>query len=188
MLRTLSLLMLVATISGCTQVVHMMRDEPIEPDPHDTTLGTDLDDWQMDTAIGVNIKKAHPGLEKAPIRVTVYNRVVLLTGEVDTQELRRLAGETAAKFHGVRQVHNELLITEDAGFLSRTNDSIIATKVNSKLLVSKEVDSGHIKVVVSNGQVYLMGKVDRVEGDRAAQIASETGGVIRVVKVYEYLD
>jgi len=35
--------------------------------------------------------------------------------------------------------------------------------------------------------VYLMGVVRRSEGDAAADIASTTSGVQRVVKVFEYI-
>jgi osmotically-inducible protein OsmY len=35
--------------------------------------------------------------------------------------------------------------------------------------------------------VYLMGLVRREEGDAAAQIAATTSGVVRVVKLYEYI-
>ena len=46
----------------------------------------------------------------------------------------------------------------------------------------------HVKVVTDRGVVYLMGLVRRSEIDAAAQIASTTKGVERVVKVVEYID
>jgi osmotically-inducible protein OsmY len=36
--------------------------------------------------------------------------------------------------------------------------------------------------------VFLMGLVTHAEGDAAAQIAATTSGVIRVVKLFEYID
>jgi len=41
--------------------------------------------------------------------------------------------------------------------------------------------------VTERGVVYLMGIVSRAEGDAAAQIASTTSGVRRVVKLFEYI-
>jgi osmotically-inducible protein OsmY len=45
----------------------------------------------------------------------------------------------------------------------------------------------HVKVVTERGIVYLMGIVTRPEGEAAGQIASTTSGVVRVVKVFEYM-
>jgi osmotically-inducible protein OsmY len=42
--------------------------------------------------------------------------------------------------------------------------------------------------VTESGTVYLMGLVTRAEAEEAAQTAATTGGVERVVKVFEYLD
>jgi len=42
-------------------------------------------------------------------------------------------------------------------------------------------------VITENGVVYLMGLVKRTEGDDAGEIASTTGGVQKVVKVFEYI-
>lgn len=82
-------------INGCTSAIHAVTNEPIQPDPAETSIGTDLDDLQMDTLIGVNIKKAHPQLERAHINVHSYNKIVLLTGEAPSTEMRALAGDTA---------------------------------------------------------------------------------------------
>jgi len=173
-------------LSGCTKVVHTLRDDPIEPDPHRTTLGTSIDDFQIETAIGVNIKKSHPLLEKAHVNVHSYNGVILLTGEVPSEEMRALAGDTARAFRGVRQVHNELQIQGSSTFFSRTNDGWLSTKVKSKLIANEAVDSSKIKVITENGVVYLMGIVSPELGDQAAQVASTTKGVKKVVKVFEY--
>ena len=179
-------LIAVLSVSGCTNVVHNLRDEPIDPDPHKTTLGTSLNDMQIETGIGVNIKKSHPLLEKAHINVHSYNSVVLLTGEAPSQEMRSLAGDTARAFRSVRQVHNELQLENASSFMSRTNDGWITTKVKSKLVANDSVDSGKIKVVTEGGVVFLMGIISQELGNVAAQVASTTKGVKKVVKVFEY--
>lgn len=174
--------------AGCTTVVHKVRDEPIRPDPGRTTLGTSLDDFQTETAIGVNIKKAHEKLEGANVNVHSYNGVVLLTGQVPSSELRSLAGDTARDYRGVRQVHNELEIGNSLALVNRANDGWLTTKVKSKLIASNEVEAGKIKVTTENGVVYLMGIVSKPRGDKAAEIASTTRGVRKVIKAFEYLD
>ncbi len=176
------------SLNACTSLVNAVTSEPIEPDPSETSIGTDIDDWQMDTMIGVNIKKASQQLADSHINVSTYNKVVLLTGEVATSELRTLAGNTAREYKGVRQVYNELKLQGSSSLLSRTNDSWLTTKVKSKLLANKEIDSGDIEVVTEGGIVYLMGIVSRNTAEKAAAVASHTGGVVKVVRVFEYLN
>lgn len=174
--------------SGCTTLVNSVTSKPIEPDPNETALGTDLNDWQIEVFVGVNIKKAHPQLDKAHVNVHAYNGVVLLTGEVPSAELRTLAGDTAHKFRGVRQVHNELQIQGKSSLLARTTDSWLTTKVRSKFILEKNFDGSDIKIITESNVVYLMGIVSQAQGRKAANIASRTGGVKRVVKVFEYFD
>jgi len=173
-------------IAGCTNIVHTVKDEPIQPDPYKTSLGTSIDDFQIATAVGVNIKKQHPLLDSAHVNVHSYNGVVLLTGEVPNGEMRTLAGDTARNFRGVRQVHNELQIQGVSSLLSRSNDTWLTTKVKSKLVADETIDSGKIKVITENGVVYLMGVVSQAIGNKAANAASTTKGVRKVVKVFEY--
>jgi osmotically-inducible protein OsmY len=182
------LIFLIISVTGCTNVIHAVTKEPIHPDPGETSLGTDLDDWQMATLIGVNIKKSHPQLEKSHLKVDTYNKVVLLTGEVPSNDMRSLAGNTARSFRGVRQVHNEIQVKGATSILSRTNDSWLTTKVTSKLIANRKVKSSHVKVVTVNGVVYLMGLVTGSEADAITAIASNTRGATKIVRVFEYID
>jgi osmotically-inducible protein OsmY len=175
-------------LSGCTSLVNSVVEEPIAPDPTSSPIGSDLNDLKMDTFIGVNIKKASPQLKQAHINVHVYEAVVLLTGEVPSQELKVLAGNTARAFHGVRQVYNELAIRGNTSIVSRTNDTLITAQVKTKLTFDNEVESSDIEVTTEDSVVYLMGKVRRLSGEKATAIASATSGVRKVVKVFEYVD
>ena len=187
-LPTAVLTLSLGVTAGCTNFLHAVRDEPIKPDPYETSMGTDIDDFQIATAVGVNIKKAHPLLANAHVNVHSYNGVILLTGEVSNAEVRTLAGDTARNFRGVRQVHNELQMQGSSSFLSRTNDGWLTTKVKSKLIADEAIDSSKIKVVTENGVVYLMGTVSRGLADKATKIASTTKGVRKVVRAFEYPD
>ncbi|MDP1520050.1 BON domain-containing protein [Porticoccus litoralis] len=190
MYQRLAALLLISVIglTGCTNIIHATTDEPIKPDPTNTSLGTDIDDWQLETLIGVNIKKASSQLEHAHVNINAYNGVILLTGEVASNDLRTLAGNTARDFRGVRQVHNELQVTGTSSLVSRSNDVWLSTKVRSKLIAEKNIKSTRIKVVTESGVIYLMGLVTRSTGDQAALVASTTRGAKRVVKVFEYID
>ena len=45
---------------------------------------------------------------------------------------------------------------------------------------------GHVKVVTEAGVVYLMGVVTDREAEDAVEIARTTGGVRKVVKIFDY--
>jgi osmotically-inducible protein OsmY len=70
--------------------------------------------------------------------------------------------------------------------LARSNDAWISTKVKSRLSLDDKLDASKIKVVTENGVVYLMGLVSKSESDVATKIVSETSGVQKVVRVFEY--
>jgi len=175
-------------LAGCTEIIHVTTEEPIKSAPEEISLGTDIDDWEIETLIGVNIKKSSPELEKAHININSYNRVVLLTGQAPSPEARSLAARVANSYRGVRLVHNDISVSGPTSFISRTNDAWLSTKVKTKLMAHKEIKSSSIKVVTENGVVYLMGLISREKGKIAIQITSETGGAVRVVSALEYTD
>ena len=179
---------LVFLLTGCTTLVNSVTSKPIQPDPSDPSVGTDFNDIQMDTYIGVNLKKAHPDLKRSHINVNVYNALVLLTGEVPNIEMKALAGDTARAFHGVRQVHNELQVRGKTSIVSRTNDALITGKIKAGLVFEKQIKATDISVTTEDSVVYLMGTVLRANGEIASNIASASGGVRKVVKVFEYVD
>jgi len=88
----------------------------------------------------------------------------------------------------VRNVSNELIISGTSSLTSRSSDSLITSDVKLRFVQDKRFDADHVKVVTENGTVFLMGIVKRAEADAATEVASMTGGVQRVVKLFEYLD
>lgn len=175
-------------LNGCAALVDVTTSEPIDMDPNRRTFGTMIDDSQLETIARVNLRKAHPDLKSAPINVNSFNRVVLLTGQVKNAELRELAGRTVSKLSQVRQVHNELQVQAPTSFLANTNDAWLTTKVKSKLAFNAAVRAGRMKVLTESGVVYLMGMVPRREAEQAAEVASSTTGVQKVVLAVEYTD
>ena len=175
-------------VGGCTSTLNKVTDRPFQQSNTQPSIGTSVDDMKMETLIGVNIKKAHPQLETAHVNVHSYNRMVLLTGEVPTEEMKTLAGDTARKYQGAREVFNELQVRNNTAVLARTNDSWLATKVSTRLVAEKNLNTRGVEVVVEDSVVYLMGTVNRRDANRIATIASRIGGIQRVVKVFEYFD
>lgn len=186
--RLLALCGVVALLSGCATTLSRVSDQPYQESQTRPTLGTSVDDRKMEALIGANIKQAHVQLDGAHVNVHSFNRAVLLTGEVPNEEMKNLAGETARAYRGAREVYNELQVRNNTGMLARSNDSWLETKVSSRLIAEKNLNTRGVEVVVEDSVVYLMGKTTRRDASLMATIASRIGGVQRVVKVFEYLD
>ncbi len=118
---------------------------------------------------------------------TSYNGIVLLTGEVPDQGVYASIGNIAATAVHVRSVHNELAVGPLTTLQQRTNDTFITSKVKARFVEERRFAPNHVKVVTERGVVYLMGLVRRDEASAAAQIASTTTGVVRVVTLFEYI-
>lgn len=125
---------------------------------------------------------------QAHLNVTSFNAVVLVTGEAPTDELRNRAIEIVRNLQKVSHVHNEITVAAPSALMSRSSDTVITSKVKTKLLADASIQGVHVKVVTENGVVYLMGILSRAEGDRASEVARQTGGVQKVVKLFEYRD
>ncbi len=122
------------------------------------------------------------------INVTSYNRIVLLTGEAPTEAIKTNIERLVMGVDNVRRIHNEIAIAGNTTLSSRSHDTLLTSKVKARFLAQRKFQINHVKIVTENGVVYLLGMVTREEGDNAAQIASSTSGVRKVVKAFEYLN
>ncbi len=134
------------------------------------------------------IKASDPGFESAHLVIVSFNGLVLLVGEVGTEELKSKAGEIANTFAAVRSVHNELVVSGPISMVARSNDSWLTTKVKTKLVAHGAIDSERISVTTENGVVYLMGIVPREQAEFAVEVTQTVDGVTKIVKVFEYTD
>ena len=176
---------IVTLLPACSQFIAATHDGPVHQDPGQRSRGEKIDDRQITTHLKVNLKKADPELAKANIDIVSYNGVVLLTGEVPSQQLRELAGSTANAIAAVRQVHNQLSIAGKATVYSRANDSWIATKIRGKILNGRIVETNRVKIIVENRVVYIMGLLTENEAQYLTELARTTKGVVKVVRAIE---
>lgn len=174
--------------SACTTLIDITTSEPLQIDPGKRTAGARMDDSQIETIAAVNLRKVHAGILNGNVHVNSFNGVVLLTGQVANEELRSIAGNTVNKINNVRQVHNELQVGPNATFTDINYDTWLTTKVKGKLLARGDIEGRRVRVITENGTVFLMGLATREEADRITGVASNTRGVRKIVRVFEYID
>lgn len=188
LLPYLALGFLISLTLGCTTILDIAREEPIEVDPYDRTIGSKLDDSNLETILGHNLNKAHPDLDSAHVEVHSFNAVVLLTGEVPSEELKAQASDVVNEITTIRQVYNELIVRANTSLLSRANDTILRQKIAFRFLREPLLDGTDLDIVVQDSVAFLMGLTNAEQAEVAAHEASLTGGIRRVVKVFEYVE
>ena len=148
------------------------------------TTGMYIEDEGIEWKIVARLRQEATG---AHVNATSFNRRVLLTGEAPTEDARKRIEEAVRGIENVREVTNELQVAGAASLASRGNDALITSNVKTRMVNNGKFSPQHVKVVTEAGVVYVMGLVTPEEGDAAVEIARNTGGVSRVVKVFEYI-
>jgi len=152
------------------------------------TVGEYIDDSAIEITAR-NIVASKKAFRKvAHVKPQSWNGILLITGEINSPEVKQELITKFQNIQGVRQVVDETNITNKTGFGRRANDAFISNTVKTRLILKTGLDANRVKVVTTRGSVYLMGIVTREEADRATEHTSRVRGVKRVVRVFEYKD
>ncbi|MBQ9578759.1 MAG: BON domain-containing protein [Ottowia sp.] len=125
--------------------------------------------------------------ERGRVVVTSYFRRVLLTGEVPTQADWQAVDAAVRALPDAQGVFNELAVMENAGMSQRSSDTLITSRVRTKLLNQNGVPSGAVKVLTERGTTYLMGRLTAGEADLTTEAARSAEGVQRVVRIIDLI-
>jgi osmotically-inducible protein OsmY len=181
--------LMLGLLTGCATVIDQTTSEPISDNRGSRTAGQFIDDETAEIAIAVNLKKASPELKVSNINVKVYNGVVLVAGQVPSEDARQIAEKVTAQHRGVVRVINQLEIAGKATIISEINDLTISTQV--KALVLKDLGRNVYQrtlITTENSIVYVMGFVSKTEATALENVVSSVRGVKRIVRVFEYID
>ena len=121
------------------------------------------------------------------VNVTSYNRTVLLTGEVPDAGAKTAIEKIVSDVPNVKAISNELQVAGTSSLAARSNDTYLTSKVKARFIDTNKFAANHVKVVTEAGVVYLMGLVTQTEANDAVEVARTTGGVLKVVRVFEII-
>jgi osmotically-inducible protein OsmY len=135
---------------------------------------------QLITTYGLN-----EHLSPFSIDVAVQDGQVTLTGEVETEIEKELAGQIARSVDGVKSVKNDIGVNQESdrerepsAFYQAVTEATLTAKVKSNLLWNEHVSGTDITVTTENGVVTLEGSVgSEAERDLAVQLTRNTDGV-----------
>lgn len=148
------------------------------------TPGTQIDDEGIELRASNRISDRFG--DKVHVSVTSFNRSVLLTGEVSNEETKAEIEKLVSGVTNVRGITNDIAVAGSSALSSRANDSYLTSKVKARFVDANYFNPFHVKVVTENSTVYLMGIVTEQEAKLATDIARTTGGVRKVVRLFEY--
>ncbi|MDF1678496.1 MAG: BON domain-containing protein [Legionellaceae bacterium] len=177
------LMLLSMFLSGCADVSGVWTGVMLVYDRHN--VYKKIDDYQIGArANRLLFADERLRCEGCAIDLAVFHRDVLLTGHVPTRALREEANARLAHLGGGRKKYNQLAVSAKS---DRTlQDSWITAKIRSQVVADAEIDPRQFKVVTADGIVYLMGDMLPGQAARVIQIARQTEGVIRVVRLFNY--
>ena len=180
----LGLLLLAGSIltSGCVPAVSLLAIDVVRDEREPRAYWQD-NKAEMDMRFSIYRNKT---ISDTNVSVTIWNAVVLLTGEVPDQQAIDRILDIAKSHHYTRQVVNRIELAGRTNMASRINDSWLTGRVKTALVVSGTVDPTRFKVVTERANVYLMGLVTSAEATEAVMIVRSVPGVVRVIKVFEY--
>jgi osmotically-inducible protein OsmY len=126
-----------------------------------------------------------PSVNATHVGVSVKDRIVTLTGWVDSYAEKYAAERAATRVHGVRAVVNDLEV-KLPGSRVRTDEDLARDVVNA-LRSNTLVPDDKIKVTVSNGWVTLEGEVEwnfeKTAAENAVRYLSGVKGVSNLITV-----
>ncbi len=144
------------------------------------SVGSALDDTTIRLNVGALILKEDEPLARM-VDIEVLEGRVLLTGSVRSADDRVKATMITWKSAGVKEVINELQVTDKSSLGNLAKDSWITTKLRAKILANTDIVDINYSIETVNGIIYLLGIAqNQRELDAVTNYARNISGVQRV--------
>ena len=146
-------------------------------------VDSSMNNFMDDSAITAKVKAAlvdHDNIKSTDISVKTDQKVVTLSGFVESQAQAEEAVKVAKGVEGVTSVSDKLHVRDakEGSVKGYAGDTATTSEIKAKLLADDIVPSRHVKVETTDGVVQLSGTVDsQAQSDRAESIAKAVDGV-----------
>lgn len=138
-------------------------------------------DLRIKTEINHNLFQKDHELFGA-VKVSVDNGKVLITGSVPSPQDRIEISKLSWKVSNVKEVINEVQVTNKASFTNRAKDLLINKSLQTQLLLDQSINFINFSVDTVNGVVYIFGIArDQAEINRIIKHARNINYVENIV-------
>ena len=138
-------------------------------------------DLRIKTEINHNLFQKDHELFGA-VKVSVDNGKVLITGSVPSPQDRIEISKLSWKVGNVKEVINEVQVTNKASFTNRAKDLLINKSLQAQLLLDQSINFINFSVDTVNGVVYIFGIArDQAEINRIIKHARNINYVENIV-------
>lgn len=161
--------------AGATVGATAVQDRGIEGAAKDTWIRTQINQQLL----------ASSGKLFLDVHLQVQNGRVLLSGTVPDPESRVQAVRIAWQPDGVREVINEIELSDKDSFAEYARDRWIETRLRAKLLTDRAINSLNVSIESVNQSVYLIGIVH--SQDEMDRVVAHAKNVPYVRRVLNYL-
>lgn len=151
-------LLLVASLalSGCASAVIGVGSAAVAASSTEKGVSTSFSDGVIFTKLHDKFIQNDASLSTA-VDVSVSDGAVLMTGKVKTPEEKITATRLAWEIKGVREVVNEIQVTDQSTIKDIAKDLAASAQLRARLIAEKDVSSLNFSIDVVNGVVYLSG-------------------------------
>ena len=169
------------SLAGCAETVIGAGVTAGVAIAQERSIGQAVDDKVIQANINHQLLQRDEALFRR-VETEVVEGRVLLTGGVPKPEHRVEAARLTWKVVGVKEVLNELQVTDKSGISNYAKDSWVTTQLRAKMLGDIDIFDINYTVETVNGIVYLMG-IARSQGEleRVTGYARNIRGVSKVV-------
>ena len=150
------LLLCALALSGCAGAVVGVSTAAVAASTTEKGFSTSVSDGVIFTKLKDRFIQVNASLLTSA-DVTVNEGAVLFTGKVKTPEDKIEATKLAWEIKGVREVVNELQVTDTSSIKDIAKDLAASATLRGRMIADNDISSLNFSIDVVNGVVYLSG-------------------------------
>jgi osmotically-inducible protein OsmY len=156
-------------LSGCVNAAIGIGTAAVAASTTEKGLSTSVSDTVIQAKLSESFIQTSQSIF-LNVETSVNDGSVLLTGKLKTQEEKITATRLSWEIRGVREVINEIQLSDASSFKSSAKDLAASAQLRAALIRDANISSLNFSVDVVNGIVYLSG-VAKNEEERERVVA-----------------
>ena len=149
-------------LSGCVNAAIGIGTAAVAASTTEKGLSTSVSDSVIQTKLSDSFIQTSQSIF-LNVETSVNDGSVLLTGKLKTQEEKIAATRISWEIKGVREVINEIQLSEASSFKSSAKDLAASAQLRATLIRDTDISSLNFSIDVVNGIVYLSGVAENEE-------------------------